>query len=122
MGYTKRKAIKGQKVRIVSVGIDAVTDCAVRVLMEREGMSFSAALCALATASAIKDPEMMAAIKALVADKLAETMEDTGYHPGLSREIARELVTGYKRHHPDYPMPSLDAGDNRSQSDGTVAS
>ena len=122
MGYTKRKAIKGQKVRIVSVGIDAVTDCAVRVLMKREGLSFSAGLCALATASALKDSDMMAAIKALVADKLAETMEDTGYHPGLSRELARELTTGHKRPHTDYPMPSLDKGDSRYQGEGKAAS
>ena len=122
MGYTKRKAIKGQRVRVVGVSIDAVTDCAVRVLMKREGMSFSAGLCALATASALKDSEMMAAIKVLVAGKLEETMAETGYHPGLSRELARELTTGYKRPHPDVPMPSLDTGDNRYQGEGKAVS
>ena len=123
MGYTKkRKAIKGQRVRVVSVGIDAVTDCAVRVLMKREGMSFSAGICALATASALKDSEMMAAIKALIADRLAETMEETGYHPGLSRELARELTTGHKQPHPDLPMVSLDTGDKRYQGEGKAVS
>ena len=96
MGYKPRKQIKGQKVRTVCIGIDAVTDCAVRVLMKREGTSFSAALCALATASAIRDEGMMAAIRELVASSVEATMADTGYHPGLSRELARELTTGHK--------------------------
>ena len=122
MGYAKRQTIKGQRVRVQSISIDAVTDCAVHVLMEREGMSFSAGICALATAAALKDVDMMEAIKTLVVAKLAETMEETGYHPGLSRELARELTTGHKQPHTDYTMVSLDTGDKRYQGEGKAVS
>ena len=112
-GYTKRKAIGGQKVRKMGVSIDAVTDAAVRALCTREGLSYSAALCALATDAAIRDPELMAAIKVVVAEKVHQTMKETGFHPGLSRELARELTIGYTQPHTDYPMPGLDDAERR---------
>ena len=116
-GYTKRKAIKGQKVSRVTISVDAVTNAAVKALMEREGLSYSAGICALATASAFKDPGLMAAIKVVVQDGVRESLAASGYHAGFSRELAHELTTGHKRPHSDYTMPSLDDGDNRSQSD-----
>ena len=111
-GYSKRKAIKGQKGSRVTIAVDAVTNAAVKALMEREGLSYSAGICALATASAIKDPGLMAAIKVVVRDSVRDSLAASGFHPGFSRELARELTTGHKRPHPDYPMPGLDEADN----------
>ena len=74
----------------------------------------------MATSAALKDEGLFKAIKDVVQAAVHEQMQTTGYHPGLSRELARELVTGYKRPHPDFPMPSLDEGDNRYRSDGKV--
>ena len=112
-----RRMRRGQRVRRVSISVDKVTEAAVQALSEREHLSYSAALCALATSAALKDADLFDHIKDVVREALKETMEATGYHPSLSRELARELVTGYKRPHPDYTMPSLDAGDNLRQSD-----
>ena len=111
--YTKRKVIRGALVRKVTVSIDAVTDTAIKALCEREGLSFSAAFCALATEAAIRDPQLMSAIKKVVAERVHETMASSGYHPGLTREIARELVTGYREPHEDYAMPRIDEAEKR---------
>ena len=107
-GYAKRKKIPGQAGTRVTIAVDKVTHVAVKALMERDGLSYSAGICALATASAIREPELMAVIKAMIADSVRDSMDDTGYHPALSRELARELVTGHTQPHPDYPMPGLD--------------
>ena len=95
-GYTRRKAVKGTKAIRATVTVDRVTDTAVKALCEREPMSYSAALCALATSAAIQDPGLMAAIKAVIAESVHQTMADGGYHAGLSRELARELTAGHK--------------------------
>ena len=115
--YRLRKQPEGQRVRPVTISVDAVTNAAVKALMEREGLSYSAGICALATASAFKDPGLMAAIKVVVQDSVRDSLAASGFHPGLSRELARELTTGHERPHPDFPMPGLDDGDNRSQPD-----
>ena len=112
-GYKQRKAISGQRATRVTISVDAVTDVAVRTLMAREALSYSAGICALATDAAIRDVELMAAIKVVVADKVHETMAETGFHPGLSREIARELVTGHREPHEDYTMPGIDEAEER---------
>ena len=116
-GKGKRRMIKGQRVRRVCISVDKVTEAAVQALSDREHLSYSASLCALATSAALKDEGLFEVIKDVVQGAVKETLEATGYHAGLSRELARELVAGYKRPHPDYAMPSLDAGDNRLQGD-----
>ena len=118
-GYKQRKAISGQRATRVTISVDAVTDVAVRTLMARESLSYSAGICALATAAAITDGELMAAIKIVVANKVHDTMADAGFHPGLSREIARELVTGHSKPHVDYPTPGLD-GEGIQNYDGHI--
>ena len=117
-----RTQLKGHKARAVTVSVDLVTDTIVKALMEREGGNYSAAFCALATSAGIRDEGLMAAVKVVVRDSVRDSLAASGFHPGLSRELARELTTGHKRPHPDFPMPGLDDGDNRSQGDGKVTS
>ena len=113
-----RNQIDGHRTRVVSVSVDIVTDTIVKALMEREGGSFSASICALATDAGMRDEGLKDVVKAMVADTVRNSLEKSGFQPGFSRTLARELTTGHKRPHPDTPMPLLDAGDNRMRVDG----
>ena len=117
-----RAQLDGHKARAVTISVDIVTDTIVKALMEREGGSYSACMCALTTNEGIRDPELMAVVKEMVQETVRKSLDKSGFDPGLSRTLARELTTGHKRPHPDYPMPGLDDADNRRQVDGKVTS
>lgn len=89
---SRRRIIKGLPVRKVRISLDVVTASAVDAMVERDGVSFSRALCALATAAAVTDPELMAAIKATMQTVVLKIIAAKGWHPGLSEEIAKEVT------------------------------
>ena len=97
-----RKQPKGQRVRAVTISVDIVTDTIVQALMAREGGSFSAAICALATSAALKDADLMASVKVVVEQTVKERLEASGFHPGFSETLTREMVTGRKDPNSDY--------------------
>ncbi len=85
-----------QGIRSVAVSVDVITDTAVKVVMRKEGLSYSAAICALATNAAIHDDDCMVEIRKVVAQRVGERLQVEGWHPGLSAAISREMVTGHK--------------------------
>ena len=89
-----KRRMKGRSSRGVAVSVDCVTDIVVKAVMTRENISFSAALCALATHTALRDPDLVAVIRDELTQAVRDRLDSEGWHPGLSAAIARELVTG----------------------------
>ena len=79
---TKRRRDK-LGIRKVGVSVDAVTDAAVTVVMEREGLTYSAALCSLTTNAALHDDDCMDAMRKVVFEHVRTILETGGWHPGL---------------------------------------
>ena len=94
MPENERRQIRGLPTTKVQVSLDVVTVAAVRAAMERDGVNFSRALSALATAAAVTDPVLFQAIKEALKNVVLERVADKGWHPGLSAALAREIVTG----------------------------
>ena len=92
-GYTKRKAISGQRATRVTISVDAVTNTAVRTLMAREALTYSAGICSLATSAAINDPALLEAIKVAVFEGVRANLKETGYHEGLAHALASNLTS-----------------------------
>ena len=88
----ERRIIKGLPTKRVVVTLDCVTVSAVDALAARDGVSFSRAISALATAAAIMDPELMAAIRETLKGEVLARVAAKGWHPGLSEELAKEMV------------------------------
>ena len=87
-----RRKIKGQKVRKVCISIDTVTDAAVKALVEREGVTYSAAFCALATSAALTDNDLIEAMHKVLVGVVSERMASESWHPGLSAILTREIT------------------------------
>ena len=95
MARSSKRRIKGHPAHKVAVSVDPIADAAVRRLMERESLSYSGALCALATHAALGDKDLFEHIKAVVVrPAVKEKMARDGWHPSLSAVVAKELVTG----------------------------
>ena len=78
----------------ILVGVDPVTLTAVQAVMEKEGLTFSAAICQMAVTAGMQKKYIADQVNHLVEEKTRERMEEQGWHPGLSRDLARELLTG----------------------------
>ena len=87
-----RRRVKGFASVKLAVSVDVLTDAAVRALMEREGLTYSGALCALATSAALQDDELRSAIKQRVEQAVAERVARDGWTPGLSEMLSKELL------------------------------
>ena len=85
----RRRAFPTKK---VTIAVDVVTDAAVTALVAKEGLTYTAAFCALATNAALKDPDLVEAMRKVIAEATTARLERDGYHPGLSGALARELV------------------------------
>ena len=94
MNRPRKRQIKNQPMRKVMITVDTITDAVVKALQEREGLSFSGALCALATSAALKDPGLIKVINAVVKGSTVQRLAEKGWHPDLSRALAIELVEG----------------------------
>ena len=94
MGKKPKRQIKGRQVRKLTVSIYPVTDVAVSTSVKREGLTYSGALCALATAMALQDAGLAAAIHEAVKEVVEGRFATEGGHPELSAVLAREVVTG----------------------------
>ena len=90
----ERRIIKGLPTRRVVVTLDIVAAAAVDAMAARDDVSFSRALSALATAAAVTDPELLAAIKETLQGVVLKRVAKRGWHPGLSAALAQEIVTG----------------------------
>ena len=88
----KRREIKGHKVRKVTVSIDPVTDAAIKGLVEREGVTYSAAICALATSAALTDNDLIEAMHKVLVGVVSERMASESWHPGLSAILTHEIT------------------------------
>ena len=77
-----------------NVTIDPITMAAVSAVVEREGLTFSAALCQMAVSAGMRQPYVAERVREVVEAETRERMERDGWHPGLSRDLARELLTG----------------------------
>ena len=76
--------------------MDAVTDIAVKVVMRKEGVSYSAAICALATSAALHDEDCMKEIRLWLLERVGDKLTKEGWHPGLSASLSREIIMGHK--------------------------
>ena len=92
MAKKQRRQIPGLPTTLVKVSLDVVTMAAVEAMVKRDDVSFSRAFCALATAAAVTDPELMAAIKETLQGVVLERIAERGWHPGLSEELAKEVT------------------------------
>ena len=90
----KIRRVKNQRVRRVMITVDTITDAVVKALQEREGLSYSGAICAMATSTALKDPGLIKVINAVVKGSTVQRLAEKGWHPDLSRALAIELVEG----------------------------
>ena len=88
----RQRRSRGTQIRKVSVSIDAVTMAAALEFSRLEGCNLSAALCGMATAFAVKQPVLMAAVNEAVKDAVVERLAETGWSPGVSQMLARELT------------------------------
>ena len=93
MAVKQRRRSKVEMVKIL-VGVDPVTLAAVNAVVQEEGLTFSAAICQMATAAGLQKKYVADKVRELVEVKTRERMERDGWHPGLSRVLARELLTG----------------------------
>ena len=89
MGYTKRPVIKGQKVRRVTATIDAMTYAAIQVKARQDGVSFSAALSALARVGMMHTPGLLDSLKQEVMEVVKASLIETGYDLGFADMLAR---------------------------------
>ena len=90
----QRRRSKANPVRRVVVSVDRVTDAAVKAAMKHDGVTYSAAICGLATATALRHPVLEAAIRDVIKESVADRLEREGWTPGLSRMLSRELTGG----------------------------
>ena len=88
----ERRRIERIPTHRVTVTLDIVAKSAVDALAARDGVSFSRAISALVTASAITDPTLMAAIRKTLQGVVLQKVSERGWHPGLSEELAKEVV------------------------------
>ena len=79
-----------------TITVDGVTDIAAKVVMRKEGVSYSAAICALATSAALQDESCMAEIRLWLLERVGDKLTKEGWHPGLSASLSREIITGHK--------------------------
>ena len=94
--YTKRPTIAGQRVRKVTVAVDLITDCAIKVKTKLEGKSYSAALCELTMTAALNDPVLVVEIKRAAFEGVRANLIETGYHEGLAHALASNFSTAPK--------------------------
>ena len=90
----KRRRVKDTPAHKITIAVDVVANAAVVALMERERLTFSGAICALATSAALRDPGLAQAMKVVLTDAVREKLDRDGWHPGLSATLATALVTG----------------------------
>ena len=96
MGQKQRRRRAVSPVTKITLSIDPITDAVVKRLQDKEGLSYSAALCNLAIYAARQDPDLAEVIKGVVEAEVQARLETEGWHPGLSQTLARELLTGQK--------------------------
>ena len=87
-GLRRRRSIKGQKTRRVNVSVDSVTDAAIQVKARRDGTSFSAAMCQLATSGMVHEEGLMDAIKLEAIAVIKASLIETGYEEGFAHALA----------------------------------
>ena len=83
-----------RKGRRVSVHVDHLADVVIQRVAEREGLNYSMALCAMVLNAALPDKELQELLKKELAEVVVEKLDRMGWYPDLSKDIARELVTG----------------------------
>ena len=83
-----------RKGRRVSVHVDHLADVVIQRVAEREGVSYSVALCSMVLHSALPDQELQDLIRTELAEVVKEKMDRMGWHPQLSADIAKEMVMG----------------------------
>ena len=91
MAKKQRRQIPGLPTTLVKVSLDVVTMAAVEAMAKRDDVSFSRAISALATAAAVTDPELMAAIKETLQGVVLAKVAAKGWHPGLSAALAKAV-------------------------------
>ena len=90
----KLRRTKNQRVRKVMITVDTITDAVVKALAERENHTYSGTICAMATSAALKDPGLLKVINDVVKGATVLRLAEKGWHPGLSRALAIEMVEG----------------------------
>lgn len=88
----KPKRRKGVNVKNVAISIDQVSLSAIKKFMEIENCNFSQACCGMVTAFAVKQPVLWAAVKEAIEGATLERLAETGWSPGLSQMLAKELT------------------------------
>ena len=90
----KPKRRKGVNVKNTAVSVDVVSMAAIKKFMEMENCNFSQAVCGMVTAFAVNQPALEAAIKEVVEAAVLERLAESGWSPGLSQMLSRELTGG----------------------------
>ena len=88
----KPKRRKGVNVKNVAVSVDVVSMAAIQKFMELEDCNFSRAVCGIVTAFAVGQPVLEAALRERIEAATLERMAETGWSPGLSQMLAKELT------------------------------
>ena len=94
MNRPRKRQTKNQPMRKVMITVDTITDAVVKALAERENHTYSGTICAMATSAALKDPGLLKVINGVVKGATVLRLAEKGWHPGLSRALAIEIVEG----------------------------
>ena len=84
MTKEKRRRTIGQPTRRVQISVDALTDAVVQTVMQTNGVTYSAAICGMATHSALGDEGMKTALLAMMDKHLIDGM--------AMKEAVREVL------------------------------
>ena len=66
------------------ITVDTITDAVVKALQEREGLSYSAAICAMTTNTALKDAGLVKVINTIVKGSTEQRLAENGWHGTLA--------------------------------------
>lgn len=77
-----------------TITVDRLTDLAVKLVMQREGLSYSVAMCSMTMAAALTEPDIRAAITAEVHHQALDRVQySTGtFSLDFSERLAEELL------------------------------
>ena len=89
---TKPKRRKGVNVKNVAVSVDVVSMAAIKKFMELENCNFSQAVCGMVTCFGFGQPVIEAAIHEAIEAAILERVKETGWSPGVSEMLSRELT------------------------------
>ena len=84
--------IKGRRTIIANASLDVLTDAAIRALVVRENLSYSGAICGLVLGAAMRDPDLKAAVMAVLTEIVQERIQKENLTVADSERLMGEIL------------------------------